>query len=431
MVSRMPLSRFQSMSLVANIMYVYTVYKYLKVFFGSRKTSWIIELVSYVAFYGGLAIVVIFINRPIVNLLFSNLAYYVLTLNYNGNLKNRIMAVVSIGITMLCTDLIVTILSGYYSIDEMYGKNAFSSITGLFACKILCFIIVLIFENYKHIKKGVEIPNSSWLSVFFIPLGSFYIIFNFLLIGVDRIYMVAISTLILLGINIITFYLYDSLSVYYQDKIESLMLQQQNEYYVKQMEVMNSSYENVRSVRHDIKNHLVALETYIKQDKKEKAVDYIYKIIDASYGDKSFVSTGNIEIDSIINYKLEEARSKDIKIDLDIKIPMHLNIDTLDIVGILGNLIDNAINANMKLKEDRRISLSLKYSKNLFFITVWNTYNGKVIYLDNRIVTTHKDKEKHGIGLNNVNVILKKYDGTMNISHEDKIFKVDILLYLN
>ena len=51
--------------------------------------------------------------------------------------------------------------------------------------------------------------------------------------------------------------------------------------------------------------------------------------------------------------------------------------------------------------------------------------------MDNKIATTHKDKEKHGIGLNNVNTILRKYDGTMNISHEDKIFKVDILLYLN
>lgn len=427
----MPLSRYQSMGLIANIMYVYTVYKYLKVFFGSRKTSWVVELFSYIAFYCGLSVILIFINRPIINLLYSSLAYYVLTLNYNGKMKNRVMAVISIAIIMFCTDIIVAILSGYYNIDEMYGKNEFSSITGLFACRILCFVVVLIFENYKHIRKGIEIPTSNWLSIFFIPLGSFYIIFNFLLIGVDKIYMVAISSLILLGINIITFYLYDSLNVYYEEKIERLMLQQQNEYYLKQMEVMNSSYENVRSVRHDIKNHLVALETYIKQDKKESAIAYINKIIDASYGDKSFVSTGNIEIDSIINYKLEEARAKGIEIELDIKIPTQLNIETLDIVGILGNLIDNAINANMKLEEGRKISLSLKYSKNLFFITVWNTFNGKVVYVDNKIATTHKDKEKHGIGLNNVNTILRKYDGTMNISHEDKIFKVDILLYLN
>ena len=50
--------------------------------------------------------------------------------------------------------------------------------------------------------------------------------------------------------------------------------------------------------------------------------------------------------------------------------------------------------------------------------------------MDNKIVTTNKDKEHHGIGLNNVNTIVQKYDGTMNITHEDKIFKVEIMLYL-
>lgn len=419
------------MSLITNILYVYTIYRYLKVFFGNRRFNGAIELISYLVFYVGLAVVLVFFNVPIVNLLFSFISFYLLTLNYTGTLKNRLMAGISIFVTMLCTELIVTVMCGYFQLDKMYGKSEFSSITGLFACRILCFVIVLVFENYKHIKKGIEIPTSNWLCLFFIPLGSFYIILNILLISVERTYMVTVSLTILLGINIIAFQLHNSLSRFYEEKIQRLLLQQQNENYLKQMEAMNNSYESVRSVRHDIKNHLVALETYIKQDKKENAIDYIHKIINASYGDKTFVQTGNIEIDSILNYKLEEARAKDIEVELDIKIPTNLNIDTLDIVGVLGNLIDNAINANLKLKEGRKISVNLKYSKNLFFITVWNTFDGKVLYLDNKIATTHKDKAKHGIGLNNVNAIIRKYDGTMNITHEDKIFKVDILLYLN
>lgn len=431
MVSQMPLSRYQCMSLIANVMYVYTIYKYLKVFFDGRRTKAIVEVLSYFAFYCCLAIVMIFFNRPIINLIFSCISYYVLSLNYSGNLKSRMMAVLSMYITILCTELIVSILCGYFNINELYGQNEFSSIAGLFACRILCFIIVLVFENYQHIKKGVEIPNSSWIMLLFIPMGSFFIIFNIILISAERIYAVAISLVVLLGINIVTFHLYGAMNEFYESKIQRLLLQQQNENYLKQMEAMNNSYESVRSVRHDIKNHLIAVETYVKQDNKESALQYIHKIIDASYGDKSFVSTGNIEIDSILNYKLEIARSKSIEVDLDIKIPTKLNIDTLDIVGMLGNLIDNAINACLKLEEGRKISLCLKYSKSLFFITVKNTFNGKVVYLDNKIATTHRDKEKHGIGLNNVNSIVKKYDGTMEIVHEDKIFVVNILMYLN
>lgn len=430
MVSRMPLSKFEGMSLIVNCLYIYTIYRYLKVFFGSRRSEVSIEVLSYIGFYIGLAVVMLFFNRPIVNVSFTIVSFYLLSLNYNGSLKNRLMAVVSMTVTIFLTEVIAALLSGYFTLDSVYEINEFSSIAGLFLNKLICFIIVLIFENCNHVKKGIDIPNSRWFSIFFIPLGSFYIIFVILLMTSGKVHIMGASIVVLLGINIISFHLYDSLSQQYEERVQRLLLQQQNDYYLKQMEVMNSSYENVRSVRHDIKNHLIALESYIKQDDKDKAIEYIYKVIDASYGDKSFVSTGNIEIDSILNYKIEEARSKDIDFELDIKIPTKLNIDTLDIVGILGNLIDNAINANMKLEEDRRISLSLKYSKNLFFITIWNTFDGQVLYEDNKIATTHKDKTKHGIGLNNVNIILGKYDGTMEISHENKIFKVDILLYL-
>lgn len=431
MVSRMPLSRYQSMNLIINVLFVYTIYKYLKVFFGKRRTTWYVEFLSYITYYGVLAVVMIFFNRVVVNIACSFICYYLLTLNYKGSVKNRLMAVITTYITIACAEVISAALCGYLKMNDFYGKNEFSSIAALVACRILCFIIVLVFENYKHIKQGVDIPISNWLSLFFIPLGTFYIIFSIMLIAPDKQFVVAVCVFVLLGINIITFFLYDTMSNFYEEKLQKVMLQQQNESYLKQMEVMNSSHESVRSVRHDIKNHLVAIETYIKCGEKPEAIDYIHKIIDASYGDKSIISTGNIEIDSILNYKMEEAKTKLIDFEQNIKIPTQLNIESLDIVGILGNLIDNAINANMKLEEGRKISISLKYSKNLFFITVWNTFNGKVLYLDNKIATTHKDKERHGIGLNNVNTIVQKYDGTMNISHEDKIFKVEIMLYLS
>ena len=430
MVSRMPLSRYQSMCLIINVLYVYTIYRYLKVFFGKRKTPWFVELLSYIGFYGLIAIVMVFFNRLIVNIVSSLMGFYLLALNYKGNIKNRLMAVFSIYITIACTEIISAVLCGYLKFDDFYGKIEFSSIAAMVACRILAFIIVLVFENYKHIKQGVDIPVSNWMALVFIPLGTFYMIMSVLLLGSDKPAMVTVCIIVLLGINIITFFLYDTMNKYYEDKLQRMMLKQQNESYLKQMEVMNSSHENVRSVRHDIKNHLVAIETYVKREEKEEAIDYIHKIIDASYGDKSIISTGNIEIDSILNYKMEQAKSKNIEFEKDIKIPTELNIEGLDIVGILGNLIDNAINANMKIEEGRKIFLGLKYSRNLFFITVWNTFNGKVLYMDNKIATTQKDKEHHGIGLNNVNTIVQKYDGTMNITHEDKIFKVEIMLYL-
>lgn len=427
----MQLSRYQSISLLTNVLYVYTVYKFLRVFFGNRKVKWYTELLSYIGFYVIVSVISIGVNRIGVNVVTTLILYFVLAMNYKASMKNRLMATLSVYITMACADIIIAILFGYLNLDNFYGKNDFSSSTSLVTCRILCFILAMVFENYKHIKEGTNIPISNWLSLFFLPVGSFYIIISLLLLGGERPVVVLICTAVILGINIMTFFLYDSMNNYYEEKLQKMMLQQQNESYLKQMEVMNSSQENVRSVRHDIKNHLVAIESYVKRNETEEAIEYIHKVIDASYGNKSFVSTGNIEIDSIINYKMEQAKAKGIEFEKDLRIPTELNIEGLDIVGILGNLIDNAINANMKLEEGRKISLTLKYSKNLFFVTVWNTFNGNVLYLDNKIATTHKDKHLHGIGLNNVHAIVDKYDGTMDISHDDKIFKVEVMLYLS
>ncbi len=430
MVSQMPLSRYESMSLILNVLYVYTIFKYIRTFMGNRRVNRYIECLSYIIFYGSLAVVMIYFNRVIVNMTSSILSFYLLTLLYRGNIKNRIMAVISVFMTITCTEILSSAVCGYLSFDNFFGKNEYSSIVATIFGRILCFIIVLVYENYKHMRQGVDIPVSNWLALLFIPIGTFYIIISMILVGKDRQVLVTVSVSVLLGINIITFFLYDAMNNFYEDKLQKMMLQQQNESYLKQMEVMNSSHENVRSVRHDIKNHLIAIESFVKRNEEKEAIDYIHKVIDASYGDKAIVSTGNIEIDSILNYKMEQARTKDIEFKKEIRIPTELNIEGLDIVGILGNLIDNAINANMCLAEGRKIFLSLKYSKNLFFITVWNTFNGNIIYRENKIATTHKDKEHHGIGLNNVNSIVQKYDGTMDVTHENKIFKVDIMMYL-
>lgn len=427
----MPLSNYNTLYLITNIIYIYTLYRYVRVFCNQRRVSIKIEVLAYILAYFFIGFIYLFIDVPVVTLVSNMLMFYALTLVYKASQKSRLLAVIFSYLTFFCSELFVMAVGGYYKINDFFDKGEYSSLTGIILCRLLAFMIVLLIENYSNLRKGSEIPTSSWLSIIFIPLGSFYIIFYILTIYSDRAVTLVMCVFILLVINIITFYLYDALSVFYREKIDRILLKQQNEYYAKQLEIMNSSYENARSIRHDIKNHLIALESYIKQENSEKAIEYISQIITASYGERALVSTGNVDIDSILNYKLEEARSKDIEVILDLNIPKEINIETLDIVSILGNLLDNAINANLKLKEGRKIALSIKYNRNLLIISTSNPFDGNIVYSGNRITTTHTDKESHGIGLNNINNILNRYDGTMEITHENSIFKVDIILYLS
>ena len=180
-----------------------------------------------------------------------------------------------------------------------------------------------------------------------------------------------------------------------------------------------------------MQNHLTALRGYIEKEEKEKAINYISEINDITCEKKELSSSGNINIDSILNYKLQEAQSKGILISLELKIPYKLNISSLDTVVILGNLLDNAIEASFKVKNDKKIDIKIKYKNSILFIYISNTFNSSIIYEGEKIRTTKEDKGNHGIGLVNIENILKKYNGTMKIYHTENKFNVDILMYID
>lgn len=94
-------------------------------------------------------------------------------------------------------------------------------------------------------------------------------------------------------------------------------------------------------------------------------------------------------------------------------------------------LLDNAIDAASKVEDQRKIDIIIRYTKDTLFIHIKNTFNGYVFYEKNKIITSKEDRKNHGIGLNNIENILKKYNGVMEIDHNDNEFAVDIMMYIN
>lgn len=209
------------------------------------------------------------------------------------------------------------------------------------------------------------------------------------------------------------------------------VLKQQNEYYHKQFEVMDSLYKNTKSVRHDIKKHLAFLKYCIENGENKRASEYIGQIIDTSYNKNEFAKSGNIVIDSILNFKIQEAAQKDINVNLSLQIPDDLILSDFDMVVVLGNLLDNAINASGNLENNRKININIKYKSSMLFIHVSNTFDGHIMYRGDKIVTSNEDKENHGIGLNNIKSVIDKYDGVLKIQHTENIFYADILMYVD
>ena len=81
------------------------------------------------------------------------------------------------------------------------------------------------------------------------------------------------------------------------------------------------------------------------------------------------------------------------------------------------------------LESNRKINIDLDFDRNVLFISISNTFDGKVIYENNKFQTRHKDKENRGIGLDNVQKVVNKYMGEMGIYHTENTFYVDIMMY--
>jgi len=204
------------------------------------------------------------------------------------------------------------------------------------------------------------------------------------------------------------------------------------EYYSIQYQLMRESVEKMQSIRHDMKSHLSTIKTYSASGNQEDIVFYLNYLLEDMKESELYSNTGNMAIDSIVNYKLRSVKTDDVKLDLKILVPAVLHVETVDIVTIIGNILDNALEAVSKV-DDKVINLNIALNNGALLIKSENTFNGEVKYQrgkmgKNNEMEIYSLKPGHGYGLKNIKRAVDKYDGYLDIAHSNNIFSVRILL---
>jgi sensor histidine kinase YesM len=126
---------------------------------------------------------------------------------------------------------------------------------------------------------------------------------------------------------------------------------------------------------------------------------------------------------------LERAAKLSCQVETQIEIPDSRFMPEFDLNVLLSNLLSNALEA-LEKTEDRYLFVGLKYERGMFLVRIYNTYAGGLLRKENHFLTRKQDRERHGIGLQNVDEIVKKYDGELNRKITDSQFKTDIVLYV-
>ena len=197
----------------------------------------------------------------------------------------------------------------------------------------------------------------------------------------------------------------------------------QMQMYRHQMEIMEQSQAQIRFLKHDMKNHLLHMNQLLLEQDTEKLRQYMQETTHHLELSQEFVSSGNHDIDSLLNYKLMSAQQLGAEIVTDMRIPADTQNPAFDINVILGNLLDNALEA-LKECENRRMTVSMRYESGIIYIVIQNTCKGEPPAVSVK-------GAGHGLGLHSVRRTLEAYHGELKTNYENNLFTAAVMMYLN
>lgn len=408
------------LEIITNAFRVVIVWRFMRVFFQPRIEKYK-EAIGYMVYFAVTMLVFLKFQYPLYNILSNWLGLILLTWGYKGGVKKKVTIVTLVYmINMFCD-----VLAAYAFNDYIVGQSLsqiFTIFTILFF--YICEIIVERIVKDKG-KSDIPFPMSSLLLV---PIVSCIMIYFLMAANLNNRTLLVVESCGVLSINILLFVVYYQLTVAYEKQIQQRYAEEQMRIYENQLDVMQQSKDKVRSLRHDMKNHMQNIYIMIKRGQYGEAIQCLEDMEMSLENPKEYVQTGYVEVDGILNYLLEKAEKAGICMEYKVKITKKLSLEAYELNVLLGNLLDNAITA-AKEAEKKYISLHMLAERDMLIVQIKNSYAGEIRKKGERILSTKAGKE-HGIGLSNVRKLVESKQGTLQIEYDEKEFRVETMLYL-
>ncbi len=333
------------------------------------------------------------------------------------------------------TEVFLYLISKFVYNDTVFvmvdGQNMLRWETYVDGIAVRIISVVVICAVLKNFKYKIKANDCAVLSTVFM-IG--FTVFMFSVYNVLNLNKIP-HMLIIVGMAIFTFtylvvFLYSKNTLYFReqeqkDKIQIAQLQQQFAYYQEKLK----DEEKVRSVYHDMKNHLLVLQRHIlqRQINSPETAEMVEKLQSQVAMYEDYVHTGNDILDIILKEKSELAREKSIAFSVSADLNGVDFIEPLDISTIFSNALDNAIEASEKLPEEQRAIL-VKAGKMQNFFSVLIENNCLQNSENTNIRTTKSDDFLHGFGISNMRKAAEKYGGQLTTKYEKGTFTLKILI---
>ena len=382
---------------------------------------------------------VVSLNLSLLNLIsFVTMIILYSTVIFEGKLKNKIIYIISIcSISWGCEFLFMILLELPSFVMKEHSVLDLAAIPWhMFTLSLLKYLVCNIVIQFSK-KSIIHIDNNLFKYYLCIPITSICMMFLTYYSGID--FSASEDTKLMLCIyfaimqfgNILILYAFQKHSrELYHNVQQQLLITDQNMKlsYYNQMEDLNDTH---KEFIHNTNHYIKTLGSLVSEGKNVEALDIISNLNSKLEQTATAKYSSDSTLNAILSEKVSRARKKGINIDVYVEPGTTFwDIEKIDIITMLCNLLDNAIEASEKCADKSPITVRIYMENqgNSCVTKIVNSHNGKLIRKGNLFVTTKDAKGIHGVGLQSVERTARKYNGLLELFVEDKQFTAVLIL---
>lgn len=204
------------------------------------------------------------------------------------------------------------------------------------------------------------------------------------------------------------------------------LVEYQTEQSEKHLNEVRSIHKEMRGYKHDFHHHLQTLTGQLEAGEVDRALAYIEQLDNQLMNVDTLLKTGNVSLDAILSAKIAQAKAENIAVTVKANVPDQLTISDLELSIIIGNLLDNAIEACRTVTGERFIRIFISMKGSMLYFSMLNAA-GEKMKKTGSLFATHKDGV-HGFGLRRAEAILEEHGGWVKYNSEDGAFTSEFLV---
>lgn len=337
---------------------------------------------------------------------------------------------------LLVVDYFVLLTNVYFLRDEASPvmKNPIQSYLVVVLGKVILFLIIIMIRRHMGKDKRTVFDDAQWLKLIAFPIFTVCSIVGMIKVaGItpdqEQENLFFIISCGLAGLNMLVFYFLNDMAKRETEIYENKIFRMKVDNQTKMYRSVSENFNKQKKKTHEYKNQIMCITTLIKKKQYDELEEYVSNISERLEKELDFICTNHVIVDAILNTKYPEMKEKNIVFVLKINDLSGLQIKDEDIVIILANLLNNAIEACEKCKKNRVIKLKFVCEDGSIILSVKNTHENEIIYKNGEIQTTkHQYPEEHGIGIKNIIEAIQKYGGSYVIENDEQDFYFAIMI---